>query len=484
LRGFPFPARFIAVKQVRIHSSKGASLSFRWPAAIGGGALLWLLPLACSLSTEGENYNNAGSSGSPVTSSNGASSSSGSGVGGDGAGGAASSSGAGIGGAGGAGGGTGGGGPVVYEWLAVDPGAPVNPCTTTYRYTLPIWLQFASPTPGERTSQIAIDKLCRGYTMDIARARNVGKGWGLSVESERANLVVNSESWSGTGWGAGNMNTTEGISDPAGGVKATEFRSPASANGNYSNYPAPPIDAQVGSSWLRGSFGSPPYAHFRHIIDNDWVDVETDQWRRYFVAQTSNEAGDIAIETRDKPPGSKVITGETHIQAFGAQIEAGAKYPSSYIPTGAMPVTRFAERLSSEKADELIKDGWLDVEITIAPNYASDKKSKQHDILYFDDMNHLSIATDNKVEFYVADQLLETKEIIFAAEDEVLIIARNTPAGRSLTVKVNGIEADTTADMKQAVIPIPQTFYILGNSMGAQECADLRAIKFMPVSNL
>lgn len=399
--------------------------------------------------------------------------------------GSGSGAGAGSGSGGGGGGGAGaGGGGVVYEWQATEPGPMGSPCTKNFTYTLPSWLRFESPTQSERTSQVAPDALCRGYTAYSPRARNVGKGWGLSVESERTNLVRNSDKWAvDVGWGQGNMSASTGYPDPAGGVAATEFTSPASVGGFYSNYTYdnPPISGQVASSWLRGSAGVPPYAHFRHVIEYGWIDVELDQWRRYAIIQTSNKMGDMSLETRDKPAGAGVIMSETKIRAFGAQIEPSAKYPSSYIPTGSMPVTRLAESLSSEAPGELVKGGWLDVEITIAPHYASDQKSERHDVLYFDDKTSLSIATDDKIEFRINNELMETKAISFDAEDEVVIIARNTPVGRSLIIKVNGQEVDARMDAKLAAIPIPARMYILGGPAGAQECADLRSIKFTQV---
>lgn len=469
------------MKRVRIHSSKGASLPLLWPAALGGGALLWLLPVACSLNTEGQNYDNAGSSGSPVTSSNGASSSASASVGAGGTGGDASSSGAGM---GGAGGGTGGGAPVVFEWQAVNPGEPVVPCTDTYTYMLPSWLKFSSPTEGERTSQVAEDRLCRGYTKDVPRARNVGNGWGLSVEREGTNLVRNSARWAlDVGWGDGDMDAQTGMQDPAGGMDATEFASPGGDAGHFSNYSYdnPQLSGQVASSWLRGSSGVAPYAHFRHVIEEGWVDVDSDQWKRYVIVQNSNKTGDMALETRNKPNGAGVIMGPTKVQAFGAQIEASVKYPSSYIPTGSAQVTRLAEVLYSNAPGDLIKGGWLDVEITITPHYRSDQKSEQHEILYFDDQNRLSIDMDEKVEFRIANDLIETKAIPFNAEDEVLIIARSTPTGRLLTVKVNGVEIESKTGRSEAAIQSPVNFYILGDGTGAQESADLRAIKFTQV---
>lgn len=450
---------------------------------VGGGLILWLAPLACALNSEGTQWSPGSATGSISTGGGAPSTSTGTSAGpGSGAGGmtASTSTGDGV---GGAGVGGAGGGATTYEWTAAAPGLPGANCTQTYTYKLPEWLVFKSPTAG-RTSQTSESTLCRDYGVDVPRARNVGPiadttGWGLTVESTRTNALPQSDSLSGTKWAPPTMTGAATNPDPAGGLAATRF---ISTGNQYSSYPNPMTAGRAISSWAKGVAGAVPFAHFRFrsVGGAPYLDVDSLQWKRYSFIEPADVAGDLVFETRDNPPGAGQIKGATTFDVYAAQVEPGALYPSSYIPTGDDPVTRAVERLSSSMPQMLAPGGWLNVEIRYAPHYSDNEVANEHDVLYFaPDARIFYRSSDRKIHFVVGKKDLTTSALVLEREIQLTILAENDPeSGMKLTISGAQSGNGTATDNQKEPIALPASVSILGNTSGAQECADLRYIKF------
>lgn len=375
----------------------------------------------------------------------------------------------------------------TLEWSASAPAAG-DDCVAAHTYALPDWLKLTSPSSG-KTSQTSASTLCAGFGPDAPRARNVSEGaaaeaWGLSIESARTNRVTDSDAWKGTSWIPFQM-TQSGSNepDPTGGMAATMF---ASKGVQASTYHVK-INGQSVSAWLRGGpTGSAPYAHFRHFgeLGAPYVDVDGTTWKRYAFAHAANTDGEVALETRAIPLPAKEITVPTDILAFGAQVEPDGAYPSSYIPTKSTAVTREAEILFCPRPEALAPGGALHVELRVAPNFAHDEQgAEEHNLLFFDDKNRLFLRkSDHKVIFRVGGVDVATEALAFGRDQELTITAKSTPGGEmSLTVAGATSGDGTITGGPGAAIPAPTSgvVTILGGPAGAEECADLRSIKFI-----
>jgi hypothetical protein len=357
------------------------------------------------------------------------------------------------------------------------------------------WLVFESPSP-DKTSQTSPATLKTGFGMNAPRARNVtGKptDWGLSIESERINEVKYSDSWSeAPEWAQLPSPSTMAIApvqpDPAGGMTATLFTS----TGNQAS-PYFVATGRAVSGWFRGN-GSPgdpgvpggptSYAHFRHVdaAGAAFREVNSATWTRYSFTNIMDSTDAVTLETRDRPTGSGSITTPTEIFAYGAQIERGAAYPSSYIRNTDNQMTRKAEKLWSPVAKALLQGGFFRIELRFAPNYASGEQAGDHDLLFFKDENNRVYlrAADNAVVMRIGSQVMASGSLEWSREQQLSIVVVNSPAERSVSVtgatNGNGITNETTG----APVPLAAELYILSNVTGAQECADLRYISLAP----
>ncbi|MCC6528456.1 MAG: hypothetical protein IT373_37770 [Polyangiaceae bacterium] len=451
------------------------------PKPLPRGALVFSLAVglggfvaagACSLDTRGTLLTSS-------TASNGASSPGGQGgtgnigAGGTGTGGITSQ-----GGTGGTGG-QGGFGGSVPGWVAGDPGADGT-------YTLPSWLTFSSPSPN-KTVETSASTLRKGLGVNAPRARNVGGGWGLCVESARTNNATYSESWTGGAWVVGDMTVYAAQPDPAGGTSATHFFSPASANGHYGNYLVDPqgAAASVASAWLKGIVGSAPYATFRYI---EGLPVTATTWTRLVQRAPAIVGIAAAVETRAFGQAA-VITGDTMTGVYGLQVEPNALYPSTFIPTTTTPVTRAAERLYINDPAALFPNGYFSVEVEVAPRYAEAELAAgaEHDLLYFAADSRLFVrrnagGTSTEICLSVHADEICVGPLTWAAETALTVAADHVPGGRVLSVA--GADQGAVTQNAAALTPLVlgATVEVLGNGLpGAQECADLRRLNYAPV---
>jgi hypothetical protein len=375
----------------------------------------------------------------------------------------------GAGGVGGVGGTGGGGGPaVIDEWAAGDPGP-------TGQYTLPSWLTFESPTTG-KTSQTSESTLRTGFGANAPRARrpNASAPWGLSVESTRTNNALNSVSWSGVGWFPGTMMVAANQADPAGGMAATHFTGDPGTLGDYQS-----ALGGVVSTWAIGAAGNSPYACFRHC---DWVEVVNPAWTRYAVNCAGSVMTDLNLERRTAPAVScpAPSAGPTTTGVYGLQVEGGS-YASSYIPTTNAPATRAVERLYVNDPPTYFPGGRFHVTMVVAPFYGSGQlpQSANHDLLFFDSLNRVYIermAANTRVCMAVAGSALCTSAVSWQPDREITINAVSSATGTELDVTIEGqVPLELTGGMGPAVALGP-TVHLLGNTLGAQECADLRRV--------
>lgn len=369
---------------------------------------------------------------------------------------------------------------VIQEWEATEP-------MGTTGYVLPAWLQIECGT-SNRTSQWAADKLVRGFGSNAARPRNVGMGWGLSVESRRRNQIQNSDSWSGSSWTdpvvEPIMPKTLGQLDPAGGMTATQFNSSGKETSAHAAIPM-----GYASAWLKGA-GSDPAGHV--VVDNGglaWTyqAIGTSTiWSRYSVG-----IGDGSLFLTTAPNnvvGVPEIKVPTVIHAFGAQHETDGngntmKYPSSYIPTTDKDVIRDADSLYSKSAQEILPGGYFHVIVRVALNYARDEGfSNFHHLLFINSTNNLRIdLTNKKVTLVGVSNTLSgptSGALDWDREQEIRIEAQVTPTGRMLSVSGAKAGNFTISDMENKPWPENGTVWILGDTSGSEECADLRYIGF------
>jgi hypothetical protein len=236
------------------------------------------------------------------------------------------------------------------------------------------------------------------------------------------------------------------------------------------------------SAWLKGAGNAMPYARF--VVDPDadknWdnpVDVTETGWGRYGVADGS---GYFRLETRGDTDGSPLaITEPSSVTAYGAQLEPGMNYPSSYIPTQNGERTREADKLyvNSANAAAVAPGGFFHVKLAFAPNYATgENKAAGHDLLWFDSANRVYLRfSDNKIVLRIDGKEIASAPLAWAREDKITVEAVHSPSGRRLTVS----GADVTGAPSVA-IPSLTVIHVLGDNNGAQECADLRYIGFFP----
>jgi len=389
-----------------------------------------------------------------------------------------------VGGMGGTGG-MGGGGPVViHQFTAGVPGGS----PTGYTFT-DNWLVIECPTDN-RTSQLS-EKDVRPFGANAARPRNVGAGWGLSVESERTNVIPYSEAWTGAGWtGAGLpmdiVATTDG--NPTGAMApVTKFvNNTAERQSNYVfNVPM-----GYGTTWAKGAGGAGPnFAYF--VVGNtalaNWKYAVVDDattWKRYEVASAE---GDFLLQTLydtiDMNPPLISATESAGVYGYGAQHEPDALYPSSFIPTQADERTRAADKLYSSLPSKLIAGGHFHVKLVFAPNYASNEASAaRHDLVYMDENNRVTMLLAPEGGTLLlktgGKELKASAPATWSREQALTIEASSTSTIRELSLSGATTGFFAISDMQIETSPTNKNVHILGNTSGAQECADLRSVVF------
>jgi hypothetical protein len=371
-------------------------------------------------------------------------------------------------------------GTVIQEWRATEPTADTG-------YTLPTWLQIECGT-GDRTSQWAPDMIKRPFASHAARPRNVGTGWGLSVESRRRNHLEYSDSWDGPNWDdpapASAMTKVLGNPDPAGGNVAARFES---SGMQRSVQAAVPLG--YASAWFVGD-NDASLAHFVVSIGDLGWRYRTlsglPNWNRVSLGSGS---GEFFLDTiGDLQSSAAPIPSPTTIHAYGAQHETDGngilvKYPSSYIPTTGKNRLRSEDRLASNRAQELIPGGYFHAIVKFAPNYAwNEGTSLFHHVLFVNSTNAVRIELDKgKVTLLGTGNGLSgptSGALTWLREQELTVEIVLAPKYRMLSVSGADEGNFSVSDTADTPWPSNGNVYILGDTGGAQECADLRYIGF------
>ncbi len=337
---------------------------------------------------------------------------------------------------------------------------------------IPGWMAITCATAG-RTSQVSASTLVAGLGANAARARNIGSGTGLSVEMARTNLALNSDTWTGTGWSAGSMTRTASQADPAGGSVASKW---TSAGGDFTNFQTG-TTARTYSAWVKGSTGTPPYAHFQKANSIlTWVDITTTTWARAVIVYASDQAtGQIVCRTDNVPTGSGP-TGASTFLTYGAQAEASVAYPSSYFPTAGATGARAADVLSVAAPANVAPGGFFELDMLVAPNYADTEQSADHNLVYFDTNNRIFIQqSTKKVVLRIGGADVLSSALTWSREAPIRIHALHRPGGRKLDVAgATSGNGSSGLQSAAAAISLPGTSYLMGSNTGAEECADLR----------
>lgn len=346
-------------------------------------------------------------------------------------------------------------------------------------YALPSWLAYASPTPG-RTSQVGPSTVQTGYPPDVPRARNVGVGWGLSLEPRRTNLVPTQDF---RAWLDGGATVAE-ATGPDGMPCACELADDDAQQKTFvytmvDGYAVgqphtlsaftqllPPAPPPEGMALVNPNQGGPPPIQL-YLVDEDWT-------RRDSTGAAVVPSSPLAIDPRLVPPSD---TGA--VRVWGLQMEAG-EYPTSVIPTDGAPATREADSLWSPAVAEIAPGGWFHASIVLAPSYAWGEAAGRHDLLYFDADHRVSLEPNGVVSLVIAGDALATKQLTWVRNQVIAIDVRSTPDARSISVAVQGGTADAVSAPPASALPAVEKLFLLGDAGGAQEAADLRSLAFLP----
>lgn len=371
----------------------------------------------------------------------------------------------------------------------------------TALWTLPSWLAIACATTG-RTSQIAREAIKTGFGANAARARNVGEGWGLSAECARRNkLCGNTDTWLGSAtlqaWAVGENTKTTGQADPAGGTGANKWACTTvgldgAAGSSFTDFASLKTFAAYGSDgvvsmWGRGGVKMTPaqpygYVCFENDADNlANVPIITENWARYDVYD-SRSVGQYVLLDFGQFGGAGTGRGQAAgatAYTWGAQLELGVKYPSSYFPVAnaAENQLRAADVLSCPSPSTIMPGGYFDLRFVVSPHYASTETLVDHDLLFVDSNNRLFFRqSDRKLVLKVGGNSIASAALTFNRNYALVVRAKSTATAFSLSVAGAISGNGTTTGSVQSAISLPSTVYVLGNASGSQESADLNGL--------
>ena len=158
---------------------------------------------------------------------------------------------------------------------------------------------------------------------------------GYQVEGARTNLVLQSQT-AGTTWTATNVTVAaDSIAAPDGTTTADTLTASA-GNGTWLQGVTVASAAKTFSIWLKRKTGT---GNIDLTLDNGatWTTKAiTSSWAKYEITQT------LANPT----VGVRIVTNADAVYVWGAQLEDGVSFSSSYIPTTTVSVTRNADLLS------------------------------------------------------------------------------------------------------------------------------------------
>lgn len=340
---------------------------------------------------------------------------------------------------------------------------------------LPAWLTITCATTN-RTSQQSATTVQKGYAANAARARNVGSGFGLSVECASTNRDRFSEavgSW--TMSGSATASDANGQTAPDGTLTADKLNWIAGADSLGSGLLTAVTNGtraccsvwalQDGSTTQIQSYDS------NSAVWNDTFTL-TSSWQRISSKGTAGASNTLNRWGRH----GVIAAGAAWL--WGTQLEDKG-YPTSYIVSAAGGVARAGDVLVAAPAVAL-PSGFFRLDMTFAPNYADTEFGSDHNLFYVDANNRIYLKqSDKKVYIVVGGQATASSALTFSREDAIRIVASHTPsAGQSLAVYKNAVQVGSTVtdSTVKTAISAPSSVGILCDTTAAVECADLRSL--------
>lgn len=372
----------------------------------------------------------------------------------------------------GTGGGGAGGAPseVIAEWIAVEP----DPASGAY--ALPPWLRLESPS-SDKTVQTGPHTVRTGFGPDAARARSVdGVRWGLCVEAARRNRISDAR-LSGAGWSMADMGMIEVAVGPDGtdGAGLVTDSDPALAARALGAFEAEPGAPTTVSAWV-SSGGTQAVIDAQPLVDSPAAVIPPGtEWTRVSLTDEEDVMGSTVVRLFP----ANAAPEDTGSAIFDlVSVETG-RYPSSVILSSGGSALRAPERLVVVSPAEMIPGGWFRARMTIAPHYASGEEASDHDLLFVDAQNRLFVSEDDSALVLLSQgqEVLRTGALAWARDEALEIEISIAPSGAELVVRGDSIG---TFSVRGTAAAWPTgALILLGDILGSQEGADLRAVSFL-----
>jgi hypothetical protein len=198
--------------------------------------------------------------------------------------------------------------------------------------------------------------------------------------------------------------------------------------------------------------------------DPDWV-------LRSVSGSLSNASGTVYF----LPRATLSDTGPCSV--WGIQLEAN-KYPTSYIGDidGSSSFVRSADVLSAD-SNTVAPGGFFDIEMVIRPHYATSEISPggAHDLLYLDEDNRVYFDEATSTMYFLENGSTTISTAATWSRDATITVRMRYLAGL-VELTISGASTGngtTTVSQTNTALALPSRLYLLGNSSGAQESADL-----------